>query len=129
MSHLDRRQTLKGLGLGAGLALAGPAAAHPVRRLLESLDSLGDQDLAGLRRHPESTRFFAEAYLARHPDEADPSQLADMMMAELTGSGPLPDRLRQRIARDWDEGRTVKLAGCYMARTEARLCALAALAG
>lgn len=129
MSRLDRRQTLKSIGLGAGLVLAGPAAAGPVRRLLESLDSLNlGRDLAGLRRHPHSARFFADAYLAQYPAEAAVDRLVDRLMGGLTGGGPLPDQLRQRIARDWDQGRTVKLAGCFMTRTEARLCALAALA-
>ena len=78
-----------------------------------------------------SAQAIGRAYLKRHSHEADPRRLATAVASAL---GPLPApaavlraRLREQIRRDFEEESTVWVEGWLLARTEARLCAVAAL--
>jgi hypothetical protein len=88
-------------------------------------------------RSAESARVVGRAYLATHPDEADPVQL----LAAIEAAGGIgrsvarqpidPTALARAVAGavrdDFLDRRTVRVDGWVLARTEARLCALAAL--
>jgi hypothetical protein len=91
--------------------------------------------LRAMMRPRSSARAVGLAYLARYPEEADAALLTRRLLAGL-GQEPetarLDDRaLRRRVAArvsaDFAEGRTASLDGWLLSRTEARLCALAAL--
>lgn len=79
-------------------------------------------------------RAIGRRYLALAPQEAAPGLLARCLDAE-TGAGACgeagPERLRRALdeqrRRDFAAGDTVVIDGWILARTEARLCALAAL--
>jgi hypothetical protein len=90
--------------------------------------------LAGLLRRQASARVIGRAYLKATPAEAAAGRLVDMITMRLEGgAGALraPERLRgliaARVARDFEEGATVRVRGWILSRTEARLCGLAAL--
>jgi hypothetical protein len=88
-------------------------------------------------RSAESARVVGRAYLATHPDEADPARL----LAAIEAAGGIgrsvarqpidPAALARAVAEavrdDFLDRRTVRVEGWVLARTEARLCALAAL--
>jgi len=97
--------------------------------------------VAALRRAvgPDaSARAVGRAYLAAHPAEADLGLLARRLAAEpataralaVASADPaaLGQALAQAIRTDFLARRMVKLDGWLLARTEARLCALACLA-
>jgi hypothetical protein len=92
------------------------ACSVPDRELL--VDLVGDWQAA---------RALGACYLREHPHEADVRRFSDL------ASGPEASReaFRRRIAtarrRDLEEGRVLVVNGWQLARTEARLCALAAL--
>jgi hypothetical protein len=75
---------------------------------------------------PDSAAAVGREYLREHPDEVDVSTL----LAALDSAGPrsLHEWLRWRQAHDFEHGQTVTVQGWVLARTEARLCVLAALA-
>ncbi len=84
-----------------------------------------------------SWRAVGDAYLHRFPDESDPQRLADALglasLATLTFRNNRDRRavalqLDTRIRDDFGNGDTVVLEGWTLARTEARLAALVALA-
>lgn len=85
----------------------------------------------GLWTNRDSARRVGERYLAQAPEEADPARLAADLFGGVAVDGASPRRLRRHIdhrrARDFAQGDTVIVDGWVMARTEARLCALAAL--
>lgn len=126
MRRPNRRQTL--IGLGAGLAVSPALAAtgsELASRLLQALTADPMAELATLWRQPDSARFFGAQYLARYPDAADVQTLAAQIIAE--PAAPLVEQVAARIRTDWDEGRQIKISGCFLSLTEARLCALAVL--
>lgn len=97
--------------------------------------------VAALRRAvgPDaSARAVGRAYLAAHPAEADRERLVRTLVAEpataraLLATRPDPaalgEALAQAIRGDFLARRMVKVDGWLLARTEARLCALACLA-
>jgi hypothetical protein len=105
----------------AGWASHGPAIeAFEPGRLLSDL---------------EGARAIGTRYLQQSPDEARPEILARCLFPGTAGAacGPAAlDRLRQALdeqrRRDFTAGDTVLIDGWILARTEARLCALASLA-
>lgn len=121
--RLTRRATLRAAVLGSLLAALGwrpaPAAANPVTRL------------TAIFRHRDSAVRLGEAYLAAHPEEADPGHLTHRTLTALGDVSPPDADLRPRLAaacrRDFAEGRTVQLDGWILAETELRACALVAL--
>lgn len=117
MIEITRRRaavTLFGcLGM-AGLGLLGS------RRAAESAGVLGS--LTRWLRSLPGAREVGAVYLRANPQDADPERL----LASLAGESPATLLKRQRD--DFRFGRTVTVRGWVLSRTEARLCALAALA-
>jgi hypothetical protein len=107
------------------LLLAALAACfvRPARAAPSPLDSCF--------RHPASARAIGRAYIAAAPEEVDPGRLATLLGMR-PGSDEPVDALRWRIGArvraDFAAGRTVELEGWLLAESEARLCALLALA-
>jgi hypothetical protein len=92
--------------------------------------------LSALVQPRASAALIGRAYLARFPQEAEPSALTRHIIADLASSEAalmrLGDRdLRARFAvrrrADFAEGRLAVIDGWLVSRTEARLCALAAV--
>jgi hypothetical protein len=106
------------LGSLLGMAPAAPRPAAVPRALL------------ALVRRPESARVVGRAYLGRHPEEADAARLAALLERQLRerGAASLGERVARRVRQDFAEGATVHVKGWILSRTEARLCALQALA-
>lgn len=113
--------TLVGVG---GVALASPPDAADARipRWLREL--LAD---------PGAMAGFGRSYLAQHPQEKDPTRLAESVRRALPETRPgEPDdwlaRANAAVEADYARGDTVMLTGWIISRTEARIYALAALA-
>jgi hypothetical protein len=93
--------------------------------------------LVDLLKSPGSAAAVGRAYLGAYPDEADAARLALHLERALRAQGleprraPAP-RLRAALAEqsraDFAAGRTVRVEGWVLSQSEARLCALAALA-
>jgi hypothetical protein len=123
------RRTLMRSGLFAALAptlalVAGPlaprraAAAGPTARL------------AGIFREPASARAIGRAYLRQAPEEADAARPLDLIHPGDCAALSTTELRRAVAARqraDFAAGRTVLLDGWVLSRTEARLCAFAAV--
>ena len=132
---MTRRAVLR---LLAGLVLAGWfAPGWAVRRL--SAWSRPDPLAARLRSlfaDPASATAVGQAYLRAVPDEADERHLMQLIIRQMPGgraalaghdANAWRASLRAMQRRDFAEGRTVRVEGWVLSRTEARLCALAAL--
>lgn len=123
---MDRRAFLIRAALGTGLLMGSPWLAAACR----SAD-------AGLARRlaacaPPEAAALGRSYTARHPDEANPLELARALAAgwsdaEREEQGErLCARLRRQNRDDFEAGRVVTLGGFVLGRTEARLAALSA---
>jgi len=115
-----RRQALIGAAALA-TAFVGRGWPSPERAATGSL-------LCSVRARA-SARIIGAAYLATHPDEADPALLrraiaADLAPAAQRDQAELDRALAHRVRADFLEQRTVKVDGWVLSRTEARLCAL-----
>jgi len=86
----------------------------------------------------EGARVVGREYLQAFPAEASRGVLTARVVEQLPGRSRAvatasDDRLRELLlgatAADFEDLRTVELRGWVLARTEARLCALAALRG
>jgi hypothetical protein len=93
------------------------------------------RDAIGIFRDRSAAAAIGDAYLAQHPDDRDAPRLLRRLfgddLAQATagiGREDLHVRLRRQLRQDFAEGRTVLVDGWLLAETEARLCALAALA-
>jgi hypothetical protein len=131
--------------LGRRTFLLGAAglAASLVWRSVGSWPFLGasptrSERLAGFLKHEESARSVGREYLRAVPAEASPGVLTVRVAERLPGGlgavdtasdGRLRELLLRATAEDFQDLRTVELHGWVLARTEARLCALAALDG
>jgi hypothetical protein len=96
----------------------------------------GSERLAGLLRNEEGACTIGRAYLRAVPAEASSAVLtarvAERVPGGLTAVDAISDdRLRvllvEASAEDFRDLRTVEVQGWVLARTEARLCALAAM--
>lgn len=132
MTALSRRSLLKRLAL---VVLAG---ALPAGLRAQNADRRWRPPSARLTRclsDPQSAAVLGARYLARMPEEADRELLARLIAGARRRALRLARadtrRLRALLARqqraDFACGRTVCLDGWVLSRTEARLCALAAL--
>lgn len=118
-----RRTFLAGAGLLSAAAATG--GLHMIRRqaLTTWATDIGRSSAA---------RDLGVEYLHRHPEEADESVLLSHLgqMVKVfppsTGTWADPDRLHARIRLDFQDTDLVSLGGWRLARTELRLCALAA---
>jgi hypothetical protein len=130
---IGRRRVVRTLGF-AGLTLAlGPRVGRagalsgdthvPLNGWLKSM-------IADL----ESARRVGQVYLQKAPEEADRDRLLTQLYPGLAPARHTrsPAAWRQSYAakcrRDFAEGHTVRVDGWVLSQTEARLCALAALA-
>ena len=122
------------------LAATGLGASIVWRSLgfwpLSGSPSSGSERLAGLLTHEESARLVGREYLRVVPTEASTRLLTVRVVERLPGGSRTleatnDDRLRELVLRatveDFEDLRTIELHGWVLARTEARLCALAAL--
>ena len=96
----------------------------------------GSERLAGLLTDQEGARLLGREYLRAVPAEASTRVLTARVVERLPGGlrtldTAEEDRLHELVLRatreDFQGLRTVELRGWVLARTEARLCALAAL--
>jgi hypothetical protein len=120
-----------GLGVSLAWRSAGswpflPASSSPSQRL------------AGLLTHTESARIVGLEYLRAVPAEGSRAMLTTRIAARLPGGLETVEtasdrRLRELLLRatltDFEHERTVVLDGWVLSQAEARLCALAAMAG
>lgn len=102
------------------------------------VSSSPSQRLAGLLTHAESARVVGREYLRTIPAEGSRAVLTTRIAARLPGGLETVEtasdrRLRELLLRatlaDFEHERTVVLDGWVLSQTEARLCALAAMAG
>jgi hypothetical protein len=127
-----RRRTFLLAAAASGLSLAWRSVGSwPFSQSRPS----GSERLAGLL-NDESARAVGREYLRAVPAEASRGVLTARVAAQLPGGsrvlatasdGRLRELLRDATSADFGELRTVELRGWVLARTEARLCALAAL--
>jgi len=123
--------------LGAGAAAGGVAPA-----LLAALAGCAREEplsdaLAAFFADPEHARVVGRAFLEAHPEEGDADSLArriaggerDDWRARVADPPALAASVRARHRLDFEHGRVVRVHGWVLSETEARLCALAALAG
>ena len=121
-----RRRFLLGLGV-AGLWSAGMAALAACRA-----DGAGRR-LARLLADGALAERVGRAYLELFPDEATAAELTALLYRDLgvrmrlASAATLRRRLAERVRQDFVEDRVVELRGWFLARTEARLAALAVL--
>ena len=116
MTSIDRRQAVIGLTIAS--VTAGASVAAEIGNLMDPA-----LPITSYLKHAASARVLGQAYLQKSPAEAD----AQTLIRLLGGDPVTRETLRARIARDIEDGDLVNVAGCFMARTEARLCALVAL--
>lgn len=112
------RLSRRALAAAAGLLLPLPAAAAPAGPLVALL--------APLRRHA-ATAALGDAWLRRHPGEASPAALEALILGALGTAHPPPGAFAAQVCREHGTGDHVRLDGWLLARSEARLLALATL--
>lgn len=126
--RIGRRRAMASLGVG-GLALAVASKAD--------IASLSSRDagvpvatwLRSMIADLESARRIGQAYLQSAPEDADRDRLlADLFPRLEPEAGDRRDSFAARCRQDFADGATVRVDGWVLSRTEARLCALAALA-
>jgi hypothetical protein len=132
--RIRRRTFLLGTaGLGVTLAWRS-VGSWPFRGRSPS----SSERLAELLQGVEGARSVGLEYLRQVPAEASPAVLTARVAERLPGGLPAidaasPRRLREllssAVAEDFRDLRTLELQGWVLARTEARLCALAVLGG
>jgi hypothetical protein len=135
----------KFLLLGAGIGIGGPLLApHSLTWVASTWQDKGNtlqSRLLALFHHQPSARVIGNTYLQQFPQEANIRVLLKHIVADFSGGfshsddrlSSAADRelmgsLQRRIRRDFSEEKVVKLQGWILSATEARLCALAALA-
>jgi hypothetical protein len=119
---IDRRSLLSTL---LRLSLAVGLCASSRGRIASGLEAL--------YRGDDATVELGRTYLRMEPGESDQATLARLIAAPELGSSTLPgpEAIRRLVARqvqeDFDRSDVVSVRGWLLARTEARICALAAL--
>jgi hypothetical protein len=94
--------------------------------------------LTGVLPSQSSARAVGRAYLAAHPEDADPARLLHLL-EEVPPVGralarrhadprAIASAVGEAVRDDFVARRTVKLEGWVLSQTEARLCALCSLA-
>jgi hypothetical protein len=89
-----------------------------------------EQRLRRMLRAPESAAVIGRAYLASHPEERSSAALGRGLRAALPDElddAALRVALRARIREEFRREEVVQVEGWILARTEARVAALAAL--
>jgi hypothetical protein len=125
---LNRRQFLQfGLGLGIAWSIGTKTLTHSAASP-EQIQA----DLATLLQYQASAKIIGQRYLQHYPQEANIEQLLSLIAVDVVSGArgdpqELRGRLAQKIRQDFADERVVNLQGWLLARTEARLCALAVL--
>ena len=134
MRSTRRRFVTSTLWIGF-LAFLQPREAWALWLQRRRSDSLGTR-FVEILEHKKSAEIVGLAYLRGVPAEASEETLTERIRSDLSRSEDelcgtdfesLRKLLRLRTRRDFEEGRTVRLEGWIMSRTEARLFALATL--
>lgn len=118
--RVDRRSVLAGALAFLGAAVAPDrSSARNARAVAETAARLGADAAEVGRRYLDSNR-----------GEADRERLADLLAETLDPSaGDLARQMMAAVQNDFRLGRTVMVDGWVLSRTEARICAIACLAG
>jgi hypothetical protein len=132
--HISRRSFLVA---ALGLAPTILAARFGLGRAAIDDDAATDaQRLVRAFAYPESAAELGRAYLATAPREGSATVLAERIAASLPAGhaairtaddSQLESLLAQQLREDFMAGDTVTVDGWIISKTEARLCALAAL--
>lgn len=121
--RLTRRELLA-LTLAAGLLHGLPRTA--------SADAAVDEPLLGVVPNRAAAATLGRAYLAAHPDEAEPRRLRTLLeatlRADVSDAAALRTRIEHQLRADYIRGDLAEVDGWLLSLTEARLYALAALA-
>jgi hypothetical protein len=129
---LTRRACLRSFGAALATLALSSAPFPTFARSRPGSAPTGAHDPCSILQGSESAIALGRAYLDHHPEEADPDRLLACLRAdlqELSGETTLlADGLRELVQRDFDRVRLVDVEGWLLATSEARLCALAALA-
>jgi hypothetical protein len=129
-----RRRTFLLAAAGLGASVAWRSGPSPFRGASLSRS----ERLASLLKDVEGARGVGREYLRQVPAEASPGVLTARVAERLPGGlgtidtlsdGRLRELLLSAAAEDFRDLRTMELHGWVLARTEARLCALASLGG
>ena len=126
MSKLSRRKfvltVLAGGGASAVLVLSRPWRGRADIAL----------DLGKVLGSVPGAEAVGRAYLRTVPSEGDIQLLGELVFSEITWSSLIlgdPSRLvAEQVRRDFEVDRVVRLRRWVLSRTEARLCAIVALA-
>jgi len=142
-----RKFLLLGGGIGGSL-LATPGLTW-LGSIWQDQEKTLHSRLTTLFHHQQSARMIGRTYLQRYPQEGNIQVLLEKVVAEASGipsdssfntppssadrlrragDRELMDVLQRRIRQDFVEEKVVKLQGWILSATEARLCALRALA-
>jgi hypothetical protein len=147
---ISRRKFLLLSGGIAGFLVAAPDLTWPGLIWQDRGKALHSR-LIALFHHQHSARVIGQTYLQRCPQDADVRVLLKKVVADTVRSAAssdvssgspadsahrlrsasdrdLMDLLQRRIRQDFTEEKVVKLQGWILSATEARLCALTALA-
>lgn len=134
-SALTRRSFLQ-----TALGLAALGWLQPLRALQRisgwhQPDPLAPR-LTAMFTQPASAAVVGQAYLRATPEETHERRLVSLVCRQLAGGrtgvalgdrASLREQVREAQRQDFANGRVVQVEGWVLARTEARLCALAAL--
>ena len=122
-SRPNRRAVLAGLGCASAASFVagrvfGEAPIEPLRAFL-----------ALHFTHPDTVAWLGEAYLSAESGERDRTALEWAVFGDViqAPSNAMTQAVAERIAADFRAADMVAVRGWGLARTEARLCALAAL--
>lgn len=87
------------------------------------------KSLGGAFQQPEDLIFVGNMYLEQHPEEHNRKLLGRILAERFRSQRAfhIEKAIRDLIHEDFDLGQVVELEGWMVSRTEARLCALAAL--
>jgi hypothetical protein len=122
---MERRRFILALGVGGGVGALAGAWGVGLHRA-----SVVDQ-LRSLLLDVEGAREIGLVYLSKVPEERDPDALGALITEGINwpvlSGGDARQLLDARIRRDFASEEVVRLHGWILSRTEARLCALAAL--
>lgn len=132
--QVKRRQLiLSSLGYLAAFALVGPAGAHPSETSShQSISSGLEFEPCRLFPNLADAKTIGHRYLAHYPEKSDRNVLlAELGLPAFDAKAPahvmLKKWVRESQQRDFSAGNTVIVDRWLLSRTEASLCALAAL--
>ncbi len=130
---IQRRSALQAMA-AASVCLVGANAAWPLTKWGYARPSFVAAALASLRDRA-SAREVGSAYLAAHPGQGRPQIVAALRealgipaAAPVFGRRAMAFKIDRARSDDFGAGRVIELDGWILSRTEAQLCALAALA-